>query len=94
MSMTCWGDALDWIEFVNEESQRMNQVWQTDWAFDIGDRVYKQSGAAWSGKVVGFYSTTTTPRGYAVESENHRGSVQIYPEAALMAYMPKVARNG
>lgn len=43
----------------------------------------KKSGAAWQGQVVGWYSTKLTPEGYAVESESHLGSVQIYPVAAL-----------
>lgn len=48
-----------------------------------GTRVRKKTGAAWQGRIVGWYSTSQTPRGYAVESEVHHGSVQIYPEAAL-----------
>jgi dihydrofolate reductase (trimethoprim resistance protein) len=51
--------------------------------FGLGDRVRKKSGAAWQGRVVGWYSTKLTPEGYAVESECHPGSVQIYPVAAL-----------
>jgi len=51
--------------------------------FAIGDRVTKIKGSAWTGRVVGTYSTTLTPEGYAVESENEPGSVQIYPAAAL-----------
>jgi len=51
--------------------------------FGLGDRVRKKSGAAWQGLVVGWYSTKLTPEGYAVESESHPGSVQIYPVAAL-----------
>ena len=51
--------------------------------FSLGDRVRKKSGAAWQGQVVGWYSTQLTPEGYAVESESHAGSVQIYPVAAL-----------
>lgn len=51
--------------------------------FHLGDRVRKKSGAAWQGRVVGWYSTTLTPEGYAVESEFHPGSVQIYPVSAL-----------
>ena len=51
--------------------------------FKRGDRVAKRSGASWTGKVVGFYSTALTPEGYAVESENEPGSVQIYPQGAL-----------
>ncbi len=53
--------------------------------FKLGSRVTKTKGSSWTGRVVGFYSTTLTPIGYAVESENEPGSVQIYPEAALEA---------
>ena len=56
--------------------------------FRLGDRVYKQRGGLWRGKVVGWYSTTLTPEGYCVESEHEVGSVQIYPAAAL-AIMPE-----
>lgn len=53
--------------------------------FPLKSRVTKTKGSSWTGRVVGFYSTTLTPIGYAVESENEPGSVQIYPEAALEA---------
>lgn len=49
----------------------------------LGTRVTKTKGSQWTGKVVGFYSTSLTAEGYAVESETERGSVQIYPVAAL-----------
>lgn len=51
--------------------------------FKPGDLVHKTKGAQWKGRVVGFYSTTLTPEGYAVESSTEHGSVQIYPAAAL-----------
>jgi dihydrofolate reductase (trimethoprim resistance protein) len=51
--------------------------------FRLGERVRKKTGAAWQGLIVGWYSTKLTPEGYAVESEAHTGSVQIYPVAAL-----------
>jgi dihydrofolate reductase (trimethoprim resistance protein) len=51
--------------------------------FFIGSRVRKRSGAEWQGRIVGWYSTALTPEGYAVESEHHAGSVQIYPSTAL-----------
>jgi hypothetical protein len=51
--------------------------------YQLGDRVTKTKGSRWTGLVVGFYSTSLTPIGYAVESETERGSVQIYPESAL-----------
>jgi hypothetical protein len=53
--------------------------------FKRGDRVTKIKGSSWTGLVVGFYSTSLTPVGYCVESENEPGSVQIYPESALRA---------
>lgn len=51
--------------------------------FRLGDRVTKTKGSSWTGHVVGFYSTKLTPIGYAIESENEPGSVQIYPESTL-----------
>ena len=51
--------------------------------FERGDLVRKRSGSQWQGRVVGEYSTALTPEGYAVESDTHAGSVQIYPAAAL-----------
>lgn len=51
--------------------------------FERGDLVRKRSGSQWQGRVVGEYSTSLTPEGYAVESDTHAGSVQIYPAAAL-----------
>ena len=53
-----------------------------------GDLVEKKSGSEWSGRIVGFYTTETTLVGYAVESEHHKGSVQIWPEAALIPKEP------
>lgn len=51
--------------------------------FRLGDEVRKIKGSHWRGKVVGTYSTTLTPEGYCVESHFEKGSVQIYPAAAL-----------
>jgi len=51
--------------------------------FKQGDRVKKKSGSEWQGYIVGWYSTELTPEGLAVESETHKGSVQIYPAGAL-----------
>lgn len=51
--------------------------------FAVGNHVRKRSGSSWQGYVVGWYSTKLTPEGYAVESDAHSGSVQIYPAAAL-----------
>ena len=53
------------------------------WRYRLGDRVTKTKGSNWTGRVVGYYSTSLTPEGYAVESENEPGSVQIYPVGAL-----------
>lgn len=55
----------------------------SEFAYDIGDRVTKIKGSAWTGRVVGCYRTSLTPIGYAIESENEPGSVQIYPQDAL-----------
>lgn len=46
-------------------------------------RVRKKSGSNWHGRIVGFYCTTNTRIGYAVESEREVWSVQIYPASAL-----------
>lgn len=51
--------------------------------FKWGDKVRKIKGSEWQGRIVGFYTSSITPYGYAVESEAHKGSTQIYPEAAL-----------
>ena len=51
--------------------------------FRFHNRVRKISGSEWQGRVVGFYSTRLTPIGYAVETEHHTDSIQIYPEGAL-----------
>lgn len=53
--------------------------------FALGQRVRKTKGSSWHGRVVGFYSTSLTPIGYAIESDREPGSVQIYPETALEA---------
>lgn len=51
--------------------------------FKIGDYVRKINGSEWQGTICGTYSTELTIEGYAVESEAHKGSVQIYPAGAL-----------
>lgn len=53
--------------------------------FAMRQRVRKTSGSEWQGRICGTYSTALTPEGYAVESESHAGSVQIYPAKALEA---------
>lgn len=58
--------------------------WEPEgWRWPIGARVRKTNGSSWQGPIVGYYTTTLTPRGYCVESEREPGSVQIYPGAAL-----------
>lgn len=51
--------------------------------YDLGTVLKKTKGSEWKGRVVGFYSTSLTPEGYAIESAYHPGSVQIYPVTAL-----------
>lgn len=53
------------------------------WTFMIGDLVEKKRGSNWRGTVCGYYTTTTTPQGYAIESAMEPGNVQIYPVDAL-----------
>lgn len=60
----------------------------SDRLYELGTRVRKRKGGCWQGHIVGFYSTSLTPCGYAVESEREPGSVQIYPEAALELVPP------
>ena len=65
--------------------------------FKLGDLVCKTKGSKWSGTVVGTYSTALTPEGYAVESGTEKGSVQIYPAAALEVIKPasgEAAKSG
>lgn len=49
----------------------------------LNQRLKKTKGSSWRGRVCGYYSTTLTPVGYCIESENEPGSVQLYPETAL-----------
>ena len=56
------------------------------WRWRIGDMVRKKSGGSWHGRVVGFYRTSLTAEGYAVESAREPGSVQIYPVGALESH--------
>jgi dihydrofolate reductase (trimethoprim resistance protein) len=65
------------------EVEKHHQITGEPRKFSLGDPVRKIKGSCWSGKVVGFYSTELTPEGYAVESFTEKGSVQIYPAAAL-----------
>jgi len=59
----------------------------TNAKFKIGDYVCKLHGSNWHGRVVGMYSTDLTPIGYVVESLFESGSVQIYPEPALVSWV-------
>jgi len=66
-----------------------------DRKFKLGDRVRKIGNKGqWHGHVVGFYSASCTPIGYAIESELETGSVQIYPESALEALTADNAKRG
>lgn len=77
-----YNEALEDVELLNTPP-----IAQTapQGKFAIGDRVRKTSGSEWQGRICGTYSTALTPEGYAVESEAHAGSVQIYPVTALEA---------
>lgn len=78
----------DYLRMVDERDAILAELQQVQVAsntkFTIGDRVHKTKGSRWQGRIVGTYSTSLTPEGYAVESETEHGSVQIYPAAALV----------
>lgn len=73
------------VERAAEMDSRGTALGVGEWAYELGDRVFKPKGSWWEGKVVGFYSTSQTPRGYAVQlqTRDDNGPVQIYPEDAL-----------
>jgi len=56
--------------------------------FKLNDRVRKIKGSSWQGRVRGFYSTSLTLDGIAVESERELGNVQIYPAVAFELMQP------
>ncbi len=67
-----------------EDTQRRQAVYRVPgWKFAVGELVWKPRGSWWRGHIVGTYSTTQTPRGYAVQLDVAHGPVQIYPEDAL-----------
>jgi hypothetical protein len=65
------------------DGRELSYYIRTGQRWHIGSHVRKIKGASWRGYVVGYYSTILTPEGYCVESERERGSVQLYPRAAL-----------
>lgn len=78
-------DMLQLADFICKQLKVQNtshQVSEQD-KFKMGDLVYKIKGSAWTGHIVGTYTTKLTPKGYCVESDVHFGSVQIYPASAL-----------
>jgi dihydrofolate reductase (trimethoprim resistance protein) len=70
-------------QLIVERKRALAAIPTTDATFSLGERVEKISGSSWRGTIVGTYSTSLTPEGYAVESEREPGSVQIYPAKAL-----------
>lgn len=58
-------------------------VFMRKFRYRLHTRLKKKTDSEWEGHVVGFYSTTLTAEGYAIESKEHKGSVQIYPVSAL-----------
>ena len=65
--------------------------WPADAGFQRGAYVEKKGRAKWRGRIVGWYRTELTALGYAVESHFEPGSVQIYPETALVAWNAEAA---
>jgi hypothetical protein len=80
-----WSDAgpADHAKFTSLARAALTAIEAAHGPFKLGDRVRKTKGSSWQGRIVGTYSTTLTPVGYAVESEREPGSVQIYPVSAL-----------
>lgn len=56
--------------------------------FKWGDHVRKKKGSEWQGHVCGWYKTELNQDGICVESESHKGSVQIYPSGMLELVTP------
>lgn len=82
-------EGLNTSELPNGSNEIIKPLW-AKWS--TGDSVTKTKGSSWTGKVVGYYSTSLTSKGYAVESETEKGSVQIYPEAALCSVETEAGR--
>lgn len=84
---TYWNNAVVACQVAIRDALYTAPIAQTapQGKFRTGDLVKKSTGSEWVGHVCGWYSTTMTPEGYAVESEAHAGSVQIYPAKALEA---------
>ena len=78
--------ALADAAFAAMQPRGEQQEWPADAAFAFGALVQKKGRASWRGKIVGWYRTDITALGYAVESAFEPGSVQIYPETALLAW--------
>jgi hypothetical protein len=64
----------------------LDPTWPADASFKLGDFAQKKGRASWRGKIVGWYRTELTALGYAIESSFEPGSVQIYPESALLPW--------
>lgn len=82
MSVIITADGNTWIQMPSPSQPFPGKP---AWKFTSGDMVRKPRGSWWEGRVVGFYSTDQTPRGYAVQLQTPSGNgpVQIYPESAL-----------
>lgn len=92
--MACEKERLEIVAERNRLAARVKELEARvyiDGPFPCCTRVRKRSGSSWQGRIVGWYSTSLTPIGYAVESEREPGSVQIYPAAALEAVTDREA---
>lgn len=69
-----------------------DEAWPSNAVHELGAWVQKKGRASWRGRVVGWYRTDITALGYAVESAYEPGSVQIYPETALLPLDPAAIR--
>ena len=61
--------------------------------YKYGDAVQKKTrggkGAQFRGHIVGFYQSSLTLEGYAIESAFEKGTVQIYPLKMIEPWTPK-----
>lgn len=75
-----------WLKAFLGDQPPGNPEWPADAMFQMGALVHKKGRASWRGRIVGWYRTERTALGFAVESAFEPGSVQIYPQTALVPW--------
>jgi dihydrofolate reductase (trimethoprim resistance protein) len=91
-----WNDERGVYEYIPKSLATVaaanDEAWPPDAVHELGAWVQKKGRASWRGRIVGWYRTNITALGYAVESAYEPGSVQIYPETALLPLDPAAIR--